>query len=373
MRIRSAARALLAACLIGAALPAVAQEASLVGVDPVRSEPLHQTAPVVGRFVACQGGEVTAQVGGAVGHVAVEVGDRMREGDVIAVLARERFAAEVALRSARVAEAEAVVNATRSKLALRRQELDRLSRLRRSPAFSEGQYEDKRLEVAMTEADLAETQALVARATAEQRLAEIDYRDAEIRAPYAGAVSRRHTEVGAYVSPGSAVVTLVNAGCLEIEADVPQVRARALESGTSVAFGADRQPATVRAVLPEENPLTRTRTVRFAPDGELGSQAVSGQSVTLWLPVGGSRDVLTVHKDAVVRRRGQQTVFAVEDGKAVPRPVTVGEAIGSRFEVLDGLADGDVVVVRGNERLRPGQSIRVNGGAAAGAGAGAGG
>jgi RND family efflux transporter MFP subunit len=368
MRQASATVALMAACLIVAAGPAVAQEASLVGVDSVRSEPLRQTAPVVGRFVACQGGEVTARVAGAVGEIAVEVGDRVNEGDVLAVLARERFAAELALRSTQVAEAEAVANSTQSKLALRRQELDRLSRLRRSPAFSEGQFVDKQLEVAMTEAELAETQALVARASAEQRLAEIDYRDTEIRAPYAGAVSRRHTEVGAFVNPGSAVVSLINADCLEIEADVPQVRARTLDPGTPVTYGPDLTPATVRAVLPEENPLTRTRTVRFTPDVDPQSGPVSGQSITLWLPIGGARDVLTVHKDAVVSRRGQQTVFAVEDGEAVPRPVTLGEAVGSRFEVLDGLDDGDIVVVRGNERLRPGQAVRFNGGAAPEAG-----
>jgi multidrug efflux pump subunit AcrA (membrane-fusion protein) len=51
-------------------------------------------------------------------------------------------------------------------------------------------------------------------------------------------------------------------------------------------------------------------------------------------------------------------VYVAADGQAQPRPVTVGASVGDRFEVIDGLAPGDLVVVRGNERLRPGQPIQ---------------
>jgi multidrug efflux pump subunit AcrA (membrane-fusion protein) len=64
-----------------------------------------------------------------------------------------------------------------------------------------------------------------------------------------------------------------------------------------------------------------------------------------------------VPKDALVQGRGGWTVFVAQDGKAEPRTVQIGVALGERFEVLDGLRDGDMVVTRGNERLRPGQEI----------------
>ena len=68
--------------------------------------------------------------------------------------------------------------------------------------------------------------------------------------------------------------------------------------------------------------------------------------------------MLSVHKDAVINRRGKQIVYVVQEGKAAMRPVQLGEAVGARMEVLRGLAQGDLVVVRGNERLRPGQDVR---------------
>ena len=88
-----------------------------------------------------------------------------------------------------------------------------------------------------------------------------------------------------------------------------------------------------------------------------------GQSITVSIPISAPRDVVSVPKDALVQARGGWTVFVNADGKAQPRPVEIGVALGDRFEVLNGLEEGDVVVVRGNERLRPGQDIAPMGGA----------
>jgi multidrug efflux pump subunit AcrA (membrane-fusion protein) len=82
-----------------------------------------------------------------------------------------------------------------------------------------------------------------------------------------------------------------------------------------------------------------------------------GQTVTLDVPVSRPEDVIVVPKDAVVQSGGGWQVFLNEDGAAAPRQVEIGRAIGDAFEVISGLAEGDEVVVRGNERLRPGQEI----------------
>ena len=77
------------------------------------------------------------------------------------------------------------------------------------------------------------------------------------------------------------------------------------------------------------------------------------------LPIGPSRDVVTVHKDAIVRKGGQALVFVIEDSKAAPRKVQLGEATGGRIVVIAGLKKGDVTVVRGNERLQPGTTVKI--------------
>ena len=78
----------------------------------------------------------------------------------------------------------------------------------------------------------------------------------------------------------------------------------------------------------------------------------------LKIPIGKLTGVVTVHKDAILVKKDQKHVYVVEAGKANIRLVTIGRSIGERFEVLKGLKPGDVVVIRGNERLRPGEIVK---------------
>lgn len=348
--------------------PAAAQkkQATLVAVDAVLSEPLSQTVPVIGRLVARRTGVIAARTGGAVDEVHVDVGDRVKKDQVVATLVKNALQWERNLRAAEVAQAQAAVKTAGARIDLLRQVLKRLDRLRKSAAFSQARRDDKRLEVATAESLAGEAAAALKRAHAYLRLAEIDLYNADIRSPYAGVVTRRHTESGAFVKAGDPVVMLIDDSTLEIEADVPAKRIGGLLPGTKVSYrftSGPSLPATVRAVVPEENTLTRTRTVRFTANFNNGvSNLAASQSVTLLLPAGAKRTVVTVHKDAVLNRKGRSLVFVVEDGVARMRPVTLAEAVGIRFEVVSGLKQGDLVVVRGNERLRPGQKVRHSGG-----------
>ena len=342
---------------------APSQPPAQVGVDAVITEPLRQTVPVIGRFVARQTGVTAARVSGPVGEIRVEVGDRVKAGDVIAVLVNDMLKWQHELQKAEVQQYAAAVKTRKATAKLRRQELRRIEKLIKSAAFSKARLDDKRQEVAVADSQAAEAQGKLNSARANLKMTGINLYNAAVRAPYSGVISKRHIEVGAYVNLGDPLVTLVDDAHLEIEADVPTNRTPALLAGTRLKAyinGTQEIAARVRAVVPEENPQTRTRTVRFVPELPLGiSGLASNQSVTLQLPAGNDGTVVTVHKDAILSRKGKTLVFLVQGSKAVMRPVRLGEAVGIRFIVNSGLAPGDKVVVRGNERLLPGQAIRI--------------
>ena len=340
--------------------------AAVVKVDAVVSEPLRQTAPVLGRFVARQSGDVAAFVGGPVSEVLVEVGDRVRKGDPLVRQDTEFATGTRDLRAAEVREKQAGLAKARAQLRLVSLELSRFEKLKKSPAFSQARYEDKRAEMLRYRSGVAEAEASVARARANQALAELALSRTVIVAPFNGVVVYRHTTVGAYLNPGAPVVTLVNDEDMEIEADIPADRLPGLSAGRMVGVRLDNGAefkARVRAVIPTENALTRTRPVRFSPEGANGASRglATDQSVTVLLPVGEERQITTVHKDAIIARGGKSIVYKVAQGKAMMIPVQLGEASGVRVEVLDGLVVGDIVVVRGNERLRPGQPVKYEG------------
>ncbi|HEX9648177.1 MAG TPA: efflux RND transporter periplasmic adaptor subunit [Alphaproteobacteria bacterium] len=354
----------MALVLAGAAGAARAQEAAPVGVDAVRVEPLDQTQPVIGRFVARQAGEVAARTAGSITALPVQVGDRVKTGDVIAALDVERLTWQRDLAASTAREMEALLDSAESQLVKRRQELARLEGIRQSAAFNQARYEDAVQDLATGEAAVAAAGAVLARVRANLRIAEDDLRHGRVLAPYDGVISRRLTEVGAYVQVGDPVASMINEDDLEVEADVPYNRMAGMQPDTVVTIelaDGSSHNAVVRAIGAEENPMTRTRQVRFTPavEGARVKNAV-GESVAVGLPLGAPREVVTVHKDAILKRQGMSLVYVVgEDDTAQVRPVELGEAVGPRFEVLGGVAAGEMVVVRGNERLRPGQAVAV--------------
>jgi RND family efflux transporter MFP subunit len=349
-----------------AGAPAGAQvDQTLVRVDRVRLEPLAQKVPVLGRLVARQAGEVAARINGPVEAFRVEVGDRVEAGQVVAELNRTYLLAQRDVAAAGLATARARKATALAQLELARQELKRLAALKKSAAFNQARHDDARQKVAIAEAQVAEAEAAVFSAQADLELDEINLSYAEIRVPYSGVISQRMTEAGAYLQTGDPVVRMVGDRSLEIEADIPVQRLAGVDPGTRVGVTLDdgtTHGATVRAVVPEENPLTRTRAVRFSPEfGATARPLAADQSVTVYVPVGAPRNVLTVHKDAVIKRGPASLVYVVEGDTAEMRRITLGEPTGSRYEVLDGLKEGESIVVRGNERLRPGDKVRIDG------------
>jgi len=341
------------------------EDGALVRVDRVAAEPLSQTVPVIGRLVPRQAGAVSSRVQAPVEAFRVEVGDRVAAGQVLAVLNRDRLIALRDHAAGQLSEANAKKSTAQAQLKLAGQELERLEGLKSSAAFSQARYDDAKQSVAVSRAQLAEAEAAVTTATAELELAKIDVTNTEIVAPYDGVVIQRMSEAGAYVDVGEPLVRLIADQSLEAEADVPYQRIAGLAPGATVRLTLDdgsEHEAVVRAIVPEENPLTRTRAVRFVPDFKNDEHALAAdQSVTVWVPVAVPRTVLTVHKDAVIKQGDAATVFVAKGDVAEPRKIVLGEAIGSRYEVRSGLEEGELVVVRGNERLRPGDKVRIDG------------
>lgn len=335
------------ALLAAAALPAAAQPpATPVQVDAVRVAQSAQTLPIVARIVAPESGPIAARTNGTVTEFRVDVGDRVAEGDVIAVLARKIQRTQLETAKAQLKRAEAQAR-------LAQLQLDRMDRLKDSSAFEESLYDQRAAELGTAEADLRLAKVNVA-------AAETDYGWGTIRAPFPGVITARHTNLGAFVNRGEQVVSMVNTAAFEVEADVPADKLRGVTPGTAVTvtvFGTDHT-GKVRAIVPLENAGTRTRPVRVTPD--FGKDLVglaANMSAQVKLPLGATKDVLTVHKDAINRRGASTSVYVVEDGKAAVRPVQLGEAVGSRLAVLSGLEAGELVVTRGNERLQPGQAV----------------
>ena len=185
---------------------------------------------------------------------------------------------------------------------------------------------------------------------------------AAVRSPYDGVVLERTVDRGEWLSPGSAVATVARDDQVEVRVNVPADVFGQARPGLEVEVEAAglRLPARVASATPMGDQATRTFPVRILVRGRHG--LAQGMEARVRLPLGGTVDAVLVPRDALVLYQGQNLVYTVHEGKAAPIPVTVQAYSGLKAAVTgQGLSGGMPVVIKGQERLRPGQAVNVIG------------
>ena len=343
-------------------LTANAQDrAAPVEVDEVKAQLISETVAVFGELVSTQSGPIHVSVSAPVKSVHVNVGDRVEKDALIATLDPTVLELQKAAVEARIEMSTWATSRIKTEYELAQQQEDRFRQLRHSAATTEAQHEDSLLRLKIAEQALGESRAAAQQIERELDISTHNLSLTEITAPYGGFVIDRNIEIGQYVRVGERVVTLIGDHNLEVEAYIPYRYIEALSVGDTIKAEFDNGTIFdihLRAFIPEEHVSTRTRAVRFEFDQDkIDDQLAVNQNVIIHIPISDQQEVVTVHKDAVVTLPDGHIVYVVMEGIVNPKPIQVGRAAGNRYEVLDGLQNGEIVVTRGNERLQPQQAV----------------
>lgn len=289
------------------------------------------------------------RVGGKVARRLVDVGDRVREGQVLAELDRvdldlEVGAAEAGLASA---EADAVLAAA---------ELSRHEELFARGLVSQSVLDARRSADAAAKARVRQAQS---RLDAARNAASY----ASLRAPAAGVVTEVGAEAGLVVAAGTPVVTIAQTKEIEALINVPEGKVGALRPGLPArillwAEGDMKLAGAVREIAPEADPRTRTYDVRVSIDG-LPETAQLGMTARVVL-VGDATAALAVPLSAVTEIDGRPSLWRVDPQRLTVAPVPVEVAMWASDTALleGGIEADDWIVAVGVHRLTPGQSIR---------------
>jgi membrane fusion protein (multidrug efflux system) len=352
-----AAAALAALVLRPSALPAqpppssperAPVEAAPVEAAAVEEAEVSETAVLFGSLEPRRASVVASAIEGKVLEYPAREGRRVKEGDLLARLSDDILVQE--LKGAQAALAEA-----REWLAKAGRDLKRARELAEKDAATQ-----KDLDAAET---AERTQALrLPRVEAEVEALRLNLEKKQVRAPFDGQVVRELTEVGEWLPAGGAVARLVDLSSVFVRFNVPERHIRFFKEGQSVpvtveAAGPKPYLGRVASIAGEGDSGARTFPVRLEIQNDGSLRA--GMSARAEFPVGERRKALLVPKDAVLLEAGQSQVFLVVEGAAQKRRIETGAAHGDRLEVVRGLARGDLVVVKGNERIQPGSPVRL--------------
>ncbi|HSJ08876.1 MAG TPA: efflux RND transporter periplasmic adaptor subunit [Longimicrobiales bacterium] len=307
--------------------------------------------------------ELRAQVPGVVTRLAVDRGDAVGAGQLVAVIEAE------GIRSA-AAGAQAMVSAAQANVALARQRYESSRRLYERGAISQ-------IDLQTAEAAYEAAQGQLAAARAQSSSASESARRATVTSPIAGVVSDRMISQGEAVNPGQALVTIVNTTALELAGQVPVQAAARVARGQKVEFTLDAYPGqsfegTVSRVDPTADPATRQVGVYLRLPNP-NRRIVGGVFATGRVLSDVATSVLVVPESAV-RTEGTDTfVWLIVENRLTRRPVVIGarDMSTGMLEVVSGLAAGDRVL-NAPGTVQEGAPVRFSndGGAAAPAEAG---
>ncbi|HMB74581.1 MAG TPA: efflux RND transporter periplasmic adaptor subunit, partial [Gammaproteobacteria bacterium] len=189
-----------------------------------------------------------------------------------------------------------------------------------------------------------------------------------LKAPFTGVIAARDADLGERVGSDSNVLLLVAIDRLLLDLRVPQSYFQRIDVGTPLTIRLDALPgqeidSRVAHIVPVSDPEARTFLVRAQVDNRKG-RLTPGMSVRAVLRIGTNRQAEVVPRDALIRYPDGRTVVwvaAVEGDRHVveERLVETGLTFDDSVEIVEGLEQGEQVVIRGNEALREGQQVRV--------------
>jgi RND family efflux transporter MFP subunit len=303
---------------------------------------------------------VKPKMPGSLDAVLVDLGDRVRMGQVIATIDRRQIDAEVDAAAASINVARAGLASAEAALSNAETEQARATSLFDSGALPRQRLEaaDTALRAAVAQRDLA--QATVAQAEAAARRAGEMQKNATLTAPVAGHIVARHYDAGAM--PGDLPVVIVaDMSEMKLEVGVSEMDAGRLRLGVPAAISVQARPGEtfagrLAAIAPEVDERNRHFRIEVRVNNTDGV-LLSGMYATVRLLLDSASDVLTLPRDAVATRDGRAVVMKMTGDGAAAAEVVTGLTDGRHVQIVSGLTEGDLVLADARRQLPAGARV----------------
>jgi HlyD family secretion protein len=329
------------------------------------------------------------KVSGYLERINVNLGDSVRQGQIIAQIDRSDFVHKVRETEAKVAQAKAAldeieagtrteeirqaeetVKQAQSRFENAKTHRERMDALYKKQIISKRDFDNAETECSVCEAQLASSQERLKQlregARSEERQAsraklkemeailaqeEDRLHNTTITAPFVGQITRRYVDAGALVSPSTPLVTLVHTDTLKVVAYVLEKDISLVKVGMSVKIRTESYPDRTfegRIVRINSALDVATRTLQaeiHIPNTERLLRP--GMFARMEIALSTRTGILTVPRVAVIEDGKDQVVFTVENGQAVRKPVVTGIEQGDKVEILQGINEADRIVIKG--------------------------
>lgn len=333
-----------------------------VELAPVKRADMAESLSVVGNLIGLATVEAVPKVSGRLESVTVRLGDRVARGQRIAKIEDQEIREQVNQAQASYEVSAATIRQREADLKLAQTNLERSRNLFERQLIPKQTFDDTeaRYQAAAAQLDLARAQHSQAQARLDEL--KINLANTVISSPVSGFIGKRALDPGAWVTPNSPFLSVVDISKVRLVANIVEKDLRRIVQGMAADVSVDAFPGetfkgTIAHVAPVLDPATRTAQIEVEiPNATF--RLKPGMYAKVDFTVERKQNTLVVPANAIVTVNGRQGVFLPDEGDVAKfREVRVGMSQPDRVEIADGLAEGTQVVTTGAAALRDGDRI----------------
>jgi len=358
-----------------------------VKVEEVRQETVRRAVEVVGTLAAVDQVTVSSETEGKVSRILADLGDRVTAGQALIQLDNEKQQYNFDQQKAALARALAQYGATdpqhlpdiektpdvqkaSADLQQAKQSFERASELfkrtlvpRQTLDDAETALQSKKASYDASLQTAKNLRASIQASEATMKLADRQFRDTQIRAPFDGYIEKRLVNLGELVKAQMPVIAVVRLDPLKVVAEIPEKMAPWIKDGQPVELHVDAYPQRAfEGKVSRISPAVNTATRAFPFEALVPNRDAvlkPGTFARVHIESGREDQVLTLPYGALQYRYGVNRVFVVDNDKLNVRELKVGDRLGERIEILAGVKAGDRVAVTDVEKLVDGAKVSV--------------
>jgi RND family efflux transporter MFP subunit len=338
------------------------KRASLVEIEKVKVVKVSEKTNAIGRLVALDPIIVSSKINQEILKVHFKIGDDVKKNDLLFTLASKDIIRNIKQINAELKLEEKTLSLLKEQLSLRDSKAKNAKNLKERKIITQDNLDNVNISLLQNKQQIAQREYNIIKLKISLDENKENLTFAKILSPVDGNIITIQAQTGALISKGKILASILANGLNEIETDLRSELASKIIIGSEVNIINDKTnyKGEVRGIVNSENIRTGTRKVRITLNESLPkSLSASGTRFSLEISIGKSLPRLLIPKDALISRGNKQIVYCFEKGLAKQKLVKIGISVGNKIEILGGLEEGQLVVVKGNENLRPNQPIKI--------------
>ena len=337
---------------------------ALVEVSEVKKKNVQLFTDTVGRIVSLKPHIIVSKVSEQVLKKYVLEGENIKKGQIIVELETKNI-----VRLIERFKEEIKYNKVMQKLILKELEIinkkiDRFIKLNEKKIISDDALDRLKISSINLKKQLAKIDFDLKKLKFQLLASKEDLLETKVISPVDGNIINLNVEIGSILQKGQKLASIILENNNEIEADIRSELASKINIGSNVRVKISKNKIVlgkIRSILGYEKIKTGSRIIRiYLPKTFPNSSNFPGKRLELRVPIGNPNLVLTVNKDSLIAEGKRKYVYIFKNGIAIKKYILTGISHENDIEILSGIKKGDLVIVKGNENLRPNQPVKIN-------------